>query len=251
MMERRPRFSARLASCPDEVAAAQRLRYSVFVEEMGADGPMVDHPNRREIDAFDAHCEQLILVDQSRAADDQVVGVYRLMDNAAARAAGGFYSEEEFDLTRLHASGRAMLELGRTCLHPDYRGGTAMLVMWQALARQIDARGVEVLFGAASFHGTDLHSLAPALHRLWQDHMAPEALRVTARGGAVVPDVKDIDRIAAMKQVPALIKAYLRLGGVVGQGVFVDQPFNTTDVCLILDLAAMSARQKAIYGARA
>ncbi|MCF2870762.1 GNAT family N-acetyltransferase [Octadecabacter sp. G9-8] len=244
-----PIFETRLACTQADVLAGQALRYSVFVEELGADGPLVDHDRGLERDRFDEHAEQLLLVDTARPADAQVVGVYRLMDRTARDAAGQFYSSDEYDLTALEASGRPLLELGRSCLHPEYRGGAAMLHLWQGLAQVVRDKGAEVLFGVASFHGTDLDKLAQPLSLLARDHAAPADLNVRSQVYQPMALTKDIDRVGAMKQVPALIKAYLRLGGFVGDGAFVDHAFNTTDVCLVLDTARMNPRQAAIYGA--
>lgn len=243
-----PNFATRLALTNDDVRQAQALRYTVFVDELGADGPMVDHNARLERDAFDEHAQQLLLLDLARADGDQVVGVYRLMDDTGARRAGRFYSENEYDVTVLTQSGRRLLELGRSCLHKDYRGSAGVLHLWQGVAEIVRARQIDVLFGVASFHGTDLAALAPSLALLHQDHLAPDDICV--RSTAYQPmDLGPIaDRVAAMKQVPALIKAYLRLGGFVGDGAFVDLAFNTTDVCLILDLARMNRKQAAAYG---
>ena len=233
-------WTVRLAEGEDDLRAAQRLRYRVFVEELGGDGPLVDHDAKLEIDDFDPVAEHLLLEDPARPESDRIVGVYRLMDRRAAEAAGGFYSAAEFDLGPLLAGERPVLELGRSCLHPDYRGGLGMRALWSALAELVRARGVEILFGTASFHGTDLAALADPLRLLHRDHLAPEDLRARAQGaGAVPPSVfgtGPVDRRAALRQGPALIKAYLRLGGVIGEGAFVDRQFNTTDVLTILDM---------------
>jgi len=146
-----PEFSVRLAKSEQDILAAQSLRYKVFVDEMGATGPLVNHQHKLEIDAFDSVAEQMILLDLARPEHDQVIGVYRMMDNAAAQAAGSFYTETEYDLSPLISTGRPMLELGRSCLHPDYRGGVGMLHLWQAIATEVKARGVEILFGAIAF----------------------------------------------------------------------------------------------------
>lgn len=243
-----PVFEVALARSEADQRAAQALRYRVFVTELGGDGPLVDHVAGLERDAFDAHAQTLVLYDRARPEGDQTVGLYRLMDGAAAARAGQFYSEDEYDLAPLLSSGRALLELGRSCLHPDYRGGPAMLHLWQALAQLVRENGAEVLFGVASFHGTDLDDLAQPLSLLARDHLAPEPLRVRAKTYQKMDLAKTIDRVTAMKRVPALIKAYLRLGGFVGDGAFVDHAFNTTDVCLVLDTARMNPRQRAIYG---
>ena len=243
-----PQFSTRLAVSAEDARAAQALRYRVFIEELGADGPLVDHAERLERDRFDAHAEQLLLLDGARPEEDQVVGVYRLIDETAARAVGQYYSADEFDLSRLNESGRRLLELGRSCLHPDYRGGVGVLHLWQGLADIVRARQIDILFGVASFHGTELTKLAPSLSLLHRDHLAPEDIRVRALDYQGMDFGPVESRVAAMKQVPSLIKAYLRLGGFVGDGAYVDHAFNTIDVCLVLDLARMNPRQAALYG---
>lgn len=249
MVAHDPVFELRLARGRDDITAAQRLRYEVFVEELGGNGEMVDHETRLERDSFDASAEHLMLLD--RAAGDRVVGVYRLMDGDAAAGAGRFYSEAEYDLGPLRASGRRLLELGRSCLHPDYRGSAAMYHLWTGLADHVAATGTEILFGVASFHGNDVEALAQPLSFLHHNHLAPEGLRVSARPpGAVAMDLlppERIDRRAALLEIPALIKAYLRLGGMVGSGAWIDREFNTIDVCLLMDTERLNARQKSIY----
>jgi len=247
-------YALRLAQGARDLVAAQRLRYRVFVEELGADGPLVDHTARLEKDEFDGIVDHLLLIDTRRdaATFDDVVGVYRLLPGDTAAAAGTpFYSEGEYDLGPLRASGRRLLELGRSCVDPDHRGGTAMFHLWNGLADYVQARGIEVLFGTASFHGTDVAALAHPLAYLHHHHLAPESLRVVAIGeGAAAMDlmpVDQVDRRAAMLGTPALIKAYLRLGGFVGLGAFVDHAFNTVDVCLVMDTARMSSKHRDFY----
>lgn len=248
-----PPFALRLATSPKDIAAAERLRYRVFVEELGGDGPLVDHEARRETDEYDAFFDHMILVDPARdpATLDHVVGVYRLLRDDMAARMGQFYSEDEYDLTVLRVAGRRLLELGRSCVDPAYRGGSAMVHLWGGLARYVREHGSEVLFGVASFHGTDAGALAAPLSVLHHRHLAPESLRVRARAAQYQPmnlmAEADIDRPAAMRATPALIKAYLRLGGFVGDGAFVDHAFNTTDVCLVMDTALMNRRQSALY----
>ena len=246
-------FELRLARDPRDLMAAQRLRYAVFVGEMGSDGPMVDHAARLERDAFDDLCDHLLLIDRSRDPADlaDVVGVYRLLPGARLAAGQPFYSESEYDLSALRATGRNLLELGRSCVHPDYRGGAAMMLMWNRLADYVLERGIELMFGTASFPGTDLAALAQPLSYLWHNHLAPPELRAVALPPhraemAVLPET-GLERRAAMQATPALIKAYLRLGGCVGDGAWVDHAFNTTDVLLVMDTAQMSARHRDYY----
>lgn len=248
-----PHFVLRLARDARDLRAAQRLRYKVFVEELGGDGELVDHAARLECDAYDPVFDHLVLIDSRRdaAALEDVVGVYRLLPGDRVGATGRFYSEDEYDLAPLKASGRRLLELGRSCVHADYRGGTAMMHLWNGLADYVLERGIEVMFGVASFHGTNIAALAQPLAWLYHHHLAPEALRVRAlaphRQEMDLLPPEQLDRRAAMLATPALIKAYLRLGGFVGDGAWVDHAFNTTDVCLLMDTARMSARHRNFY----
>lgn len=248
-----PRFEVRVAESATDLRAAQRLRYDVFVTELGGDGPLVDHAQRLERDRFDPYCEHLLLIDTARAADPdgQVVGVYRVLTEEGAARAGQFYCADEYDLAPLLSSGRKVLELGRSCLHRDYRGGAAMYHLWNGLARVTLERRIEVLFGVASFHGTDVMALAEPLANLHHRYLAPPDLRVRTRTAHYqsldLMPAEEIDRARAMRETPALIKGYLRLGGFVGDGAFVDHAFNTVDICLVLDTARMNPRQRAIY----
>jgi putative hemolysin len=242
-----PQFEARLAQSESEIRAAQRLRYEVFVAELGGGGDLVDHDARLERDRYDPQCEHLLLFDHARGGE--VVAVYRLMTGEAARAGAGFYCAAEYDLTPIESSGRRLLEIGRSCLHADYRGGAAMAHLWMALSAFVEERGTEIVFGVASFHGTDVQALAEPLSYLNHSHLAPEELRVRSRAFQsmdLMPPEK-IDRKAAMVATPALMKAYLRLGGFVGDGAFVDHDFNTTDVFVMMDTRAMNDRQRGLY----
>jgi len=248
-----PHLVLRLAGDTRDLRAAQRLRYEVFVEELGGDGPLVDHAARLETDAFDPLCDHLLLIDTRRdpAALLDVVGAYRLLPGNRLGPQGRYYSETEYDLAALRRSGRRLLELGRSCVHRAYRGGTAMFHLWNGLADYVLAREIEVLFGTASFHGTDVARLAMPLSYLHHACLAPPDLRAVAqpdrfqRMDLIAPDA--IDRRAAMVAMPALIKAYLRLGGFVGDGAWIDHAFNTTDVCLVMDTARMSQRHRDFY----
>jgi putative hemolysin len=246
-----PQFKIALAQTADDIRAAQRLRYAVFVRELGGDGAMVDHAAGLECDRYDAFADHLLLRDVTRPVNDQIVGVYRLLTDSQAQKAGQFYCADEFDLTVLQGCGKRLLELGRSCLHPDYRGGAAMMHLWGALADYVAREKIDVLFGAASFHGADINAIAGPLSLLYHRHLAPADLRVAAHGPTATSmnlmPAEDIDRISAMRDTPALIKAYLRLGGTVGDGVFIDKPFNTIDICLILAADSVTQLQRNIY----
>lgn len=248
MLRHVPEFSVRIADGPCDIRQAQGLRYDVFITELGGDGASVDHAEKLESDRFDGFATHLMLEDLAPAAPRRLVGVYRLMTDDMARGAGGFYSAAEFDLAPLVQSKRSLLELGRSCLHVDYRGGAGMLKLWAALADYVAAQKIDLMFGVASFSGVNTADLAQPLSYLHHFHSAAPHISPIARtDNAVALDVipKDrIDRKAAILAIPTLIKAYLRLGGVVGQGAYVDYAFNTTDVCLILDTELARARTK-------
>jgi len=244
-------FELRLAESEDDLRHAQRLRYRVFVQELGGDGPLVDHAAGLEKDRFDPFYDHLLLIDPAEQRDGGVIGVYRLLREDQAAQAGKFYSEDEYDLSALKASGRKLLELGRSCLAPKYRGSAAMMHLWRGLADYVAEHDIEVLFGVASFHGTDIEALKEPLAFLHHRHLAPPELRVRAlqahfQSMDLVAEA-DLDRLSAMVQTPSLIKAYLRLGGFVGEGAFIDTAFNTTDVCLVMDTARMNPRQARRY----
>lgn len=239
-----PQLTLHLAASEADLEAAQRLRYDVFVRELGSDGAMVDHGRGLERDRFDPFCDHLLL-----RAGGEVVGVYRLMRQAQAEAAGQFYCDDEYDLEPLRRTGRNLLELGRSCLAPQWRGSSAMYVIWQGLADYVARHEIEILFGVASFHGTDLDALAPALSLLHHSHLSPPDIRVRSRAyqpmDLLAPET--IDRKAAMLSMPALIKGYLRLGGTIGDGAFVDHAFNTTDVMLVMDTARLNEKAAGRY----
>lgn len=243
-----PQFSVKIATNEAEIRAAQALRYEVFVRELGGYGTLVDHDAGLEQDQFDRYYDHMLLSDDSTG---DVVGAYRLLRDDQASVAGKYYSEDEYDLSVLKSSGRRLLELGRSCVRADYRGGTAMYHLWSGLADYVQDHGIDILFGVASFHGTDAITLAQPLSMLHHNHLAPADLRVTARSAQyqnmdlLAQDA--LDRRSAMLQTPALIKAYLRLGGFVGEGAWIDHDFNTTDVCLVMDTNRMNQRQRRIY----
>lgn len=248
------RFTVRLAACDADVAAAQRLRYRVFVEEMGAEAAPPEAAERRERDRFDPHFDHLLLIDNQSSSPDVergVIGAYRLMTGSRARQGIGFYGASEYDLGLLERYPRETLELGRSCVDRAHRGGAAMHLLWTGLGEYVTSHDVSIMFGVASFHGNDAVPLAQALSYLHHNHLAPPDLRVRTvadrfeRMDILAPD--DVDKSEALRQMPALIKAYIRLGGFVGEGACIDHDFNTVDVCLLMDTARMVQRYRTFY----
>lgn len=234
-------LGVRLAAGPDEVDAAQALRYQVFFEEMGATADPQAQALRRDRDGYDAVADHLVVIDHDRGG---VVATYRLIRAEAAADAGGFYSEAEFDISALRGSGERLLELGRSCVHRDYRSGRAMQLLWRGLAAYIALHGIDVMFGCASLPGTDPAALGGLLGYLHQAHLAPvgqRPLALAARHVAMTA-FAPADAATALAGLPPLIKGYLRLGGWVGDGAVVDAEFNTVDIAIVVRTAAITAR---------
>jgi len=239
-------FRIGLAQSAADLWAAQRLRYEVFVAELGGHGAGVDHAQRLERDHYDAFADHLLVWDLST---DCVVGAYRLLRTEQAARGPGFYTDTEFDLAPLMASGRSLLELGRSCVHPAYRGGAAAFHLWAGLADYVAEHGCDLLFGTASLPGTDVQRNAQMLSLLHHKHRAhpkhaPRSRRYLAMG--LVPEAR-LDRRRAMIEMPPLVKAYLRLGGQVGDGAYIDHDFNCIDVCMLMDTKTFNAKHARLY----
>ena len=248
------RFTVRLAESDDDVAAAQRLRYRVFVDEMGATPSLENAVDRRETDRFDPYFEHLLLIDNETCNPEierGVVGIYRLLLGARAKRGIGFYGAGEYDLTLLKNYPRETLELGRSCIDAGHRRGAGMHLLWAGLGKYAVMHEIGIMFGVASFHGADPAPLAQALSYLHYNHLAPPDLRVTAIADSrtrmdILPP-EQVDKAEAMRQLPALIKAYIRQGGCFGEGAYIDHDFNTVDVCLLMDAARMASRYRKFF----
>jgi len=237
----------RLAETPDEVEAAQGLRYRVFYEEMSAIPTPAMAAARRDFDAFDAYCDHLLVIDRRQGAGAAgVVGTYRLLRREGAARCGGFYSSAEYDIAPLLAHPGDILELGRSCVGPDHRSRAAMGLMWRAIAGYVLHYDISLMFGCASLAGVDPQRLALPLSYLYYRHLAPAELRPRALADRYVDmrlwPPEDIDDRAALSRLPPVIKGYLRLGGFVGDGAVVDAQFNTTDVCVVVKTDWLTSR---------
>jgi len=227
-------YTVALARSEAEVREAQRLRYKVFVEELGARIParLPDH----DIDHFDPYCEHLI-VRESHA--DRIVGTYRILSPDVARSIGGYYSESEFRIGRLHNLRSRMVEVGRSCIHPDYRSGSVITLLWAGLADYMVRNNYEYLMGCASIGMADGgHNAANLFAQLDATHLAPAEYRTFARHG--LPFEQLSNGQAAL--IPPLIKGYLRVGAwVCGQPAW-DPDFNTADLLMLLPMSRMNPR---------
>lgn len=232
-------LAVRLASSPEDIEAAQALRWQIFYQE--GDATPSEEMSRlgRDFDAFDDVCDHLLVVDRSLGdGPKSVVGTYRLIRRPAAAKRGGFYSRAEYDIDRVVAWPGKVLELGRSCVSAPYRGRPLMQLLWRGIAAYVFKHDIELMFGCASMPGVNPDALALPLSYLHHNHLAPEALRVRALPELYVDmnrlPADQIDLREALAVLPPLIKGYMRLGGWVGEGAVIDHQFGTTDVFVIV-----------------
>lgn len=231
------RLHVGLARSEKEIEAAQRLRYQVFVEEMGA--RVTCWRPGIESDRFDPYCQHLLVRDLNT---DQVVGCYRILTDVQAKRAGGFYSQTEFDLRRtLTVPGRVM-EVGRTCVHPAYRNGGTIGLLWAGLTRYMVLNKFDYMMGCASIPlARDARNVAAVYRHLCEKHLCPEEWRVTPH--TPVPDFELFkDDEMTKPETPPLLKAYMRLGAMICGEPAWDPHFNVADMLILLDANRLSAR---------
>jgi putative hemolysin len=244
-------LEVRLAVTPDEVAAAQALRYRVFYEEMAAKPSEEMAAQKRDFDRFDPCCDHLLVIDHERPpGPDRVVGTYRLLRRSVAESHCGFYSTWEYDISRIVEHPGEILELGRSCVDSAYRNRATMQLLWRGNAAYVLHYDVPIMFGCASFHGMDPQDHALTLSYLYHFHLAPPDLRARALPEHYVDmnliPKQEIDIKAAMRDVPPLIKGYLRLNGFVGEGAVIDCQWNSVDVSIVVktDLVTQKYRDR-------
>jgi putative hemolysin len=218
----------------DEVKEAQKLRYKVFAKEMGANLPK-DNGNL-DVDMFDKYCDHLIVRDRETL---KVIGTYRALPPHQARQIGCLYSDSEFDLVRLNHLRHKIVEIGRSCVHPDYRTGGVIMALWGGLGQYMNQNGYEIMIGCASVQMNDGGHYAASLNRMFQEeHMASIEYRVFPRLGL------SLDNLDSNLNVdpPALIKGYLRLGAKICGEPAWDHDFNTADFLTMLRLSDINPR---------
>lgn len=231
---KKPAFQIQWANSPHEVKEAQRLRYKVFAEEMGAN--LSKNVEGLDIDEFDAYCDHLLIRDQDTL---KVVGTYRVLPPHKAQEIGRLYSDSEFDLTRLDHLRPKLVELGRSCVHQDYRSGAVIMALWSGLAQYMLKNGYEIMLGCASIPMADGGHFAASLYNsLDNDQMAPTEFHAFPR--LALP----LDRLNGGLDVdaPPLIKGYLKLGAKICSAPAWDPDFNTADLLTMLRLSDINPR---------
>ena len=242
--------TVRLARDEDEVKAAQELRYHVFYKEYGALPTDEMRKLERDFDQYDPHAKHLVVTDVVDG-DETIVGTYRLMAQDGADKVGQFYSSDEYDLSPLVNSKLKLLELGRSCVMPQYRARPVIQLLWQGIAEYITDNDIDVMFGCASLHSTDIDALAPALSYMHHFHRAPEDICPRAVKGRYINmnlmEKDDLNVKAVFSDLPPLIKGYLRVGAAIGDGAVIDHQFNTTDVCIVAQTNLVTDRYRKHY----
>ena len=252
-------LEVRLAETEQEVEQAQRLRYSVFYEEMSAIPSPQMRESGRDFDKFDDVCDHLLVVDRDAHDEDGqplVVGTYRLTREKDAAKVGGFYTSSEFDLSAMLSGmprDTKYLELGRSCILKSYRArpGT-MQLLWKGLMAYVARFDIDMMFGCASLPGTNVEEMALPLAYLHHFHPMPAQLQVRARPELFV-DMNRMPKEAiepreAIRSLPAILKGYVRAGCGIGDGAVVDRQFGTTDVFIYFPVSGLDARYKSRFG---
>lgn len=257
-------LQVQLAQTRSDILQAQRLRYEVFYEERKAVPSVMAGMRRLDQDPYDAICDHLLVVDTSAPTGEawahrrrpRVVGTYRVLRQEMAQRRNGFYTQSEYDIAPLIAAKSPryrFMELGRSCVQKPYRTKRSVELLWHGLWTYIREHKVDVMIGCASFEGTDPKAHAMALSFLHHHALASPEWRCRAHSNLHVPmDIIAKDKIdvkLAMKALPPLIKGYLRLGAMVGDGAVIDRQFNTTDVLIVLPVEKIDPRYFEHFGA--
>ena len=247
-------LEVRLATTPKEIRRAQRLRFKVFYEEMSAAPNAASLFRRRDVDDYDRVCDHLLVIDHAakrksfRKPKPQVVGTYRLLRQEVADRHFGFYSAGEYDVAPLVEAnpGLRFLELGRSCVLAPYRNKRTVELLWHGIWAYVLHHRIDVMIGCASLGGTDPQRLTLPLSFLHHYAQAPERWRVRALDRRYVPmdllSREAVDPKAALRELPPLVKGYLRVGAVFGDGAVIDRQFGTTDVLVVLPVSAINRR---------
>ena len=247
-------FVIKIAEKKSELRKAQALRYSVFYKEKKAIPTISKKIFRLDYDKVDKFADHLIVIDKNRkGTKNKIVGTYRLLRGEIAACSGGFYTSSEFDLSKILNSykNNQILELGRSCVHQDYRNGTIMNLLWKAIAEYVKLYDIKILLGCASFHGTDVMKHTNELSYLRKNFSLPDEFSVKSLGTKICPSYTEINSnindLRTFVKLPPLIKGYLRIGGRVSHDCFVDYKFNTIDLCVIVTTDNIDKKYKKKY----
>ena len=236
-----PTFITRWAVTPCEIAAAQRLRYRIFGEEMGVQ--LLRSPGRPtgyDVDEFDEHCLHLLVFTTAEFGTraDEVIATCRILMPDGARRIGRYYCDDEFDLSPLCDLLPGAVEMGRVCVDLAWRNGLLILAMWREIGQLMKQEGLGTLIGCTSVRIAGNRELAG---KLWQSlqsrHLVESARRVRPWNPLSLELSEGTD-----VQIPPLMKGYLRCGGrLLGPPAY-DAKFRCADFPMMLRLDDLPSR---------
>lgn len=245
-------ITVRLAESPEEIEAVQKLRYKVFYEELAAIPSPEMEKSKRDINEFDDVADILIVLDNEiENPDERIVGTYRLLRQDIAEKYGHFYTSDEYDISALEKSGEKLLEVGRSCVLEPYRTRALIQKMWARIASYVAEHQIGLMFGCASFPGTDVSAIEKALSYLYHYHLAnpsqcPVVLPQHRVDMNLIPK-EELDAKRVFASLPPLVKGYLRLGASIGDGAFIDRQWNSIDVCIVMPTLQVTERYARHY----
>ena len=234
-------FLVKLAQNPKEIESAQRLRFEVFNLEMKK-GLKSSFEKGLDSDEYDPLCDHILIIDKK---SDQVIGTYRFLLRSRLGPKGRFYSENEFDLRNIKKLDGEFLEMGRSCVHKDYRRNSIVHLLWAGIIDYVNKNGVAYIMGCPSVYTMDLVELSKIYTLMKKDHFAPERLRVFPKEKGLIESLNDQadingDEKKILLKLPSLMRSYLKTGAFVCGGPALDREFGTVDFFMLLDIANIS-----------
>lgn len=227
---RKGHYLVRSGARPEDIRRAQALRHLCFHQREGLDS-----------DEFDARCQH-VLVEDLRTGD--LVSCYRLMHLPDPAGITGSYSAQFYDLGRLSTARGPMVEMGRFCIAPGLRDPDILRLAWGAMTQLVDQAGARLLFGCASFHGTDISLHTEALALLRAGHLAPPDWQPGIRAPRVYEYATELaghvaDPRRGLLAMPPLLRSYLAMGGRVSDHAVIDDAMQTLHVFTGVDISAI------------
>lgn len=225
-------FEVKLATKPEELKEIYHLRYKELLLSYNENNVI---ENEMFIDKYDNKCDNLIAIDLT---NNIIAGTYRLVRKEHIKEIGHFVTEEEYDISKIKEF--ELMEIGRAVVKEEYRTGAVIMLLWRGLIKYACSNNIKYMFGTASFHGTNPYDYDHVLSYLYYHHLSPIEVRVKAlstyqRDINILPE-KDIDRELVKKQIPPLVKGYLKIGATFGEDAFIDHSFNSLDVFVLFDV---------------
>ncbi|EMY77756.1 acetyltransferase (GNAT) domain protein [Leptospira weilii serovar Ranarum str. ICFT] len=238
------KLEVRIAENQLEIERTLALRYEVFNLELGEGLPQ-SAATRKDRDEYDRFCDHLIVVDKNR--ENKIVGTYRILRRSVAKQNLGFYADNEFDISKIYELHAETAEIGRSCVHPEYRDGSVISMLWAGLGAYMQKHNVRYLFGCGSIHHTDAQSANEIYAYLKdKDVLVRKEFDVTPLLGFEIPgfdpnyQVEDIKSV--YKRIPALIKGYIRAGSKICGTPALDKIFKTIDFFILFDLRDIESK---------